>query len=79
MNSNFSTDLNVNFQAMFVKAGVLIHLVSMMGEENSTEERNSALKAVWVLSFCPENKDKLLEEKGLIDGKPQLHRDVPFN
>ncbi|XP_030845200.1 uncharacterized protein LOC764345 isoform X2 [Strongylocentrotus purpuratus] len=51
----------------FIEAGVLPHLVTMMDETNSKEERNSALNALWVLSFTANNKDVILNEKGCID------------
>eukprot|EP00057_Strongylocentrotus_purpuratus_P018760 XP_011673234.1 PREDICTED: uncharacterized protein LOC105442628 [Strongylocentrotus purpuratus] len=51
----------------FIKAGVLPYLVTMMEEKNSKEERNTALNALWVLSFTAYNKDAILNEKGCID------------
>ena len=41
----------------------------MMDETNSKEERNSALNALWVLSFTANNKDAILNEKGCIDSE----------
>eukprot|EP00057_Strongylocentrotus_purpuratus_P012735 XP_011667209.1 PREDICTED: uncharacterized protein LOC105439671 [Strongylocentrotus purpuratus] len=51
----------------FIEAGVLPHLVYMIHEKNSKEERNTALNALWVLSFTAHNKDAIFNEKGCID------------
>ncbi|XP_041472786.1 uncharacterized protein LOC121422047 isoform X2 [Lytechinus variegatus] len=51
----------------FIEAGVLPHLVALMDEKNSREERNTALNAVWVLSFSSKNKDAILNEERCID------------
>ena len=41
----------------------------MMDETNSKEERNTALNALWVLSFTANKKDAILNEKGCIDSE----------
>nr|XP_039252990.1 uncharacterized protein LOC120330192 [Styela clava] len=56
-----------------VDAGILPHLTELLDAKTASEEEHlEAVNCIWALAFHPENKEKIIEEDGLIDSIKSL-------